>query len=92
MAVSKSDIAQVVAQKAGLPKSRADDVVSMVFDSIQDSLQKGERVSIVSFGTFEVRTNKGRMGRNPKTGETIYIPEKRSVKFKAGKGLEETVR
>jgi DNA-binding protein HU-beta len=92
MAVSKSDIAQVVAQKAGMPKSRADEVVSMVFDTIQDSLQKGERVSVVSFGTFEVRTNKGRMGRNPKTGETIYIPEKRSVKFKAGKGLKETVR
>ena len=92
MPLSKSDIAQIVAQKAGLPKSRADDVVSLVFDTIQDSLRTGERVSIVSFGTFEVRTNKGRMGRNPKTGETIYIPEKRSVKFKAGKGLKETVR
>jgi DNA-binding protein HU-beta len=92
MAVSKSDIAEAVAQKAGMPKSRAENVVSMVFDTIQDSLRQGERVSIVSFGTFEVRTNKGRMGRNPKTGETIYIPEKRSVKFKAGKGLKETVR
>jgi DNA-binding protein HU-beta len=92
MAVSKSDIADAVAQKAGMPKSRAENVVSMVFDTIQDSLKQGERVSIVSFGTFEVRTNKGRMGRNPKTGETIYIPEKRSVKFKAGKGLKETVR
>jgi DNA-binding protein HU-beta len=92
MAVSKSDIADAVAQKAGMPKSRAENVVSMVFDTIQDSLRQGERVSIVSFGTFEVRTNKGRMGRNPKTGETIYIPEKRSVKFKAGKGLKETVR
>ncbi len=92
MALSKSDIADAVAQKAGMPKSRAENVVSMVFDTIQDSLKQGERVSIVSFGTFEVRTNKGRMGRNPKTGETIYIPEKRSVKFKAGKGLKETVR
>ncbi|MGD8717564.1 MAG: HU family DNA-binding protein [Candidatus Zixiibacteriota bacterium] len=92
MAVSKSDIADVVAQKASLPKSKADSVVGMVFDTIQESLQKGEKVSIVSFGTFEVRTNKGRMGRNPKTGETIYIPEKKSVKFKAGKGLKDSVK
>lgn len=92
MPVSKSDIADAVAQKAGLPKSKADNVVSLVFDTIQNSLQTGEKVSIVSFGTFEVRTSKGRMGRNPKTGETIYIPEKKSVKFKAGKGLKESVR
>jgi DNA-binding protein HU-beta len=92
MPVSKSDLADAIAQKAGLPKSKADNVVSMVFDTIQSSLQMGEKVSIVSFGTFEVRTSKGRMGRNPKTGETIYIPEKKSVKFKAGKGLKESVR
>lgn len=92
MPVSKSDLADMIAQKAGLPKSKADNVVSMVFDTIQNSLQMGEKVSIVSFGTFEVRTSKGRMGRNPKTGETIYIPEKKSVKFKAGKGLKESVR
>lgn len=92
MPVSKSDLADAIAQKAGLPKSKADSVVSMVFDTIQSSLQMGEKVSIVSFGTFEVRTSKGRMGRNPKTGETIYIPEKKSVKFKAGKGLKESVR
>ncbi|UCH77310.1 MAG: HU family DNA-binding protein [Candidatus Coatesbacteria bacterium] len=92
MSVSKSDIAEAVAQKAGLPKSKAENVVGLVFDTIQGKLQMGERVSIVSFGTFEVRTSKGRMGRNPKTGETIYIPEKKSVKFKAGKGLKEAVR
>jgi DNA-binding protein HU-beta len=92
MPLSKSDIADVVAQKAGLPKSKADNVVSMIFDTIQESLQRGDKVSVVSFGTFEVRASKGRMGRNPKTGETIYIPEKKSVKFKAGKGLKESVR
>jgi len=92
MALSKSDIVEVIASKMGLPKTKSEDIVTLVFDTIQDNLQKGEKVSIVSFGTFEVRQSNARMGRNPKTGESIQIPAKRSVKFKAGKGLKETVR
>ncbi len=92
MAASKSDIISAVATKAGLPKGKAEEVVSLVFDTIRETLRLGEKVSIVSFGTFDVRTSKGRMGRNPKTGESIYIPERKSVKFKAGKGLKELFR
>jgi DNA-binding protein HU-beta len=92
LAVSKSDLINAVAAKAGLPKNKADEVVSLVFGTIQDNLQLGEKVSVVSFGTFEVRTSKARTGRNPKTGETIFIPEKKSVKFKPGKALKELFR
>jgi DNA-binding protein HU-beta len=92
MALSKSDIVEKMAAKMGLSKSKSDEIVSFVFETVEEELKKGEKVSIVSFGTFEVRVSKARMGRNPKTGETISIPEKKSVKFKAGKGLKEMVR
>ena len=92
MALTKSDIVDLVAGKMAIPKTKADEVVSLIFDTIEEKLKNGEKVSIVSFGTFEVKTSKARTGRNPKTGETISIPEKRSVKFKVGKGLKEAVR
>jgi DNA-binding protein HU-beta len=92
MTLSKSDIVDVVANKMGLPKSKAEEIVTLVVGTIEENLQRGEKVSIVSFGTFEVKTSKARTGRNPKTGESISIPEKKSVKFKPGKGLKELVK
>jgi len=92
MALSKSDIVEVVAGKISLSKSKSEEIVNLVFGTIEDGLKRGEKVSIVSFGTFEVKISKPRMGRNPKTGESISIPEKKSVKFKAGKGLKELIR
>jgi len=92
MSLSKSDIVEVVANKMGLSKSKAEEMVTLVFGTIEENLQRGEKVSIVSFGTFEVKSSKARMGRNPKTGESISIPPKKSVKFKAGKGLKELVK
>jgi DNA-binding protein HU-beta len=91
MTLSKSDLVDAVAGKTGMLKSKAEEVVNLVFETIEGNLQRGEKVSIVSFGTFEVKTSKARMGRNPKTGEYISIPEKRSVKFKVGKGLKELI-
>ncbi len=92
MTVSKSDLVDIVASKMALSKSKAEEFVTLVFDTIEDTLAKGDKVSIVSFGTFEVRSSNARMGRNPKTGESIQIPAKKSVKFRVGKGLKEKVR
>ena len=61
------------------------------FDAIARSLKKGDKVSLVGFGTFEVRKRAARTGRNPKTGETIKIKASKVPAFKAGKGLKDTV-
>jgi len=92
MTLSKSELVDVVASKMNFSKSKAEEIVSLIFGTIQESLMRGDKVSIVSFGTFEVKTTNPRQGRNPKTGEAIQIPAKRSVRFKAGKGLKEKVR
>lgn len=95
MSFSKSDLVEAFFQQFSSlvkSKSKAEDMVSFVFDKMQECLMRGDKVSIVSFGTFEVKTTNPRMGRNPKTGETIQIPAKRSVRFKPGKGLKEKVR
>ncbi|MGB5031554.1 MAG: HU family DNA-binding protein, partial [Saprospiraceae bacterium] len=63
--------------------------VDSVLESIEKSLKKGDRVTLVGFGTFAVSVRKAREGRNPATGKTIKIPKKKVVRFKAGKGLSE---
>ena len=72
-------------------KKDAQMAVECVFDSIKKSLKKKDPVTISGFGTFKVKQTKARQGRNPKTGETIQIPAKRKVAFRASKELKELV-
>jgi DNA-binding protein HU-beta len=90
--VNKTDLIEKVAQEADLSKAAAGRAVNAVFDSISDSLSKGEEVGIVGFGTFAVSERPARQGRNPQTGETIQIKATRVPKFKAGKNLKDSVK
>ena len=69
-------------------KKQAQDLVDTVLNSIRDSLKSKEDVAISGFGTFRVKQTKARMGRNPKTGETIQIPAKKKIAFRASKDLK----
>jgi nucleoid DNA-binding protein len=72
-------------------KKQAQEIVDTLLVSIRKSLQKKEDVAISGFGTFKVKQTKARMGRNPKTGETIQIPAKKKVAFRASKDLKEAI-
>ena len=75
-----------------ISKKHADEVVDFVFDTIADTMKKGDEVSIAGFGTFVVKNRKARLARNPKTGATVNVPATKVPKFKAGKGLKDAVK
>lgn len=89
--MNKSELIDAVANAADLSKADAGRAVDATFDSIAKALKKADKVSLVGFGTFEVRKRAARTGRNPKTGETIKIKASKVPAFKAGKGLKDTV-
>ena len=89
--MNKNDLVASVASEAGLSKADAAKAVDSVFDTISGALKRGDDVRLVGFGTFNVVNRKASVGRNPRTGATIQIPASRQPKFKAGKGLKETV-
>ena len=89
--VTKSDLIETVAQKLHLPKCKAELIVNCVFDSMEDSLKKGERIEIRGFGSFEIRHYKAYEGRNPRTGDPVGVQPKRLPFFKVGKELKERV-
>jgi DNA-binding protein HU-beta len=89
--MTKADLIDSVANKAELPKQKAEEIVNGVFDDIVAALKNGDKVNISGFGTFAVSHRKARTGRNPKTGETIQIASSRAAKFKAGKTLKESL-
>ena len=89
--MNKAELVSSVAEKSGLSKKDSEKAVDAVIESIQDALGKGDKVSMVGFGTFEVRDRAARKGRNPQTGEEIEIAATKVPTFKAGKGLKDTV-
>jgi len=89
--MNKSDLIQVVAGEAGLSKASAEKAVNAVFDGIADALGKGDRLSLVGFGTFSVADRAARVCRNPKTGEKINVAASKVPKFKPGKALKDKV-
>ena len=89
--MNKNDLVAAVAGSSGLSKADAAKAVDGVFDSITSALQGGSEVRLVGFGTFSVSNRAATTGRNPRTGEAIQIPASKQPKFKAGKGLKQTV-
>ena len=85
--MNKAQLIEVIAGKTAT-KKEAQDLVETIWDTIKGSLKKQEDVAISGFGTFKVKQTKARAGRNPKTGETIQIPAKKKVAFKASKELK----
>ena len=89
--MNKAELVEAVAGAANLSKADAGRAVDAVVSSIGASLQKGEQVSVVGFGTFSVKHRAARAGRNPRTGETIQIKASNVPGFKAGKALKDAV-
>ena len=89
--MNKQDLISSVADQSGLTKADAGKAVEAVFDAITASLKKGDEVRLVGFGTFTVSKRKASTGRNPRTGETMAIKASSQPKFKAGKGLKDSV-
>lgn len=89
--MNKSELVASVAEVAELTKKDAEKAVNAVFASVQKALVEDDKVQIIGFGTFEVRTRAARKGRNPQTGETIEITASKNPVFKAGKALKEAV-
>ena len=89
--MNKTELIAAVAQKAGLTKKDAERVVCATFDTITESLVKGEKVQLSGFGIFETKEREARVGRNPRTKETIQIPATKTPAFKASKTLKDAV-
>ncbi len=89
--MTKADIVEVIYQRIGYSKKEAADVVELIFDTIKDTLSKGEKIKISGFGNFVVREKKARTGRNPQTGESITISKRRVLTFKPSQVLREEV-
>ena len=89
--MNKTELIAAVAEKVGMTKKDAERVVSATIETIEASLVKGEKVSISGFGIFEVKACEARVGRNPRTKETIQIPATRLPAFKASKALKDSV-
>jgi DNA-binding protein HU-beta len=90
--MNKSDLINKIAESANITKAQATEALTAVTGGIADALKAGEKVALVGFGTFAVATSKARTGRNPSTGAAIEIAAKNSVKFKAGKELNDNVK
>lgn len=89
--MNKTELVAAVAAKAELSKKDAEAAVSAVIDSITDALVDGDKVALIGFGTFEVKTRAARKGLNPRTKEEIDIPASKAPAFKAGKALKDAV-
>ena len=89
--MNKAELIAAVSEKTGMSKKDSEKTVNATIDTITESLEAGEKVQLVGFGVFDVKTRGARMGRNPKTKEEIEIPASRVPLFKAGKALKEAV-
>ena len=89
--MNKAELIAAVAEKAALSKKDAEKAVNAALEAITDELVAGGKVSLVGFGSFDVKTRAERVGRNPRTREEITIPASRTPQFKAGKALKDAV-
>lgn len=89
--MNKNELIAAVAEKADLSKKDAEAAITATFEAITEALSQQERVQLVGFGSFEVKTRAARVGRNPKTREAVQIPASKSPVFKAGKALKDAV-
>ena len=89
--MNKTELVAAVAQKTGLTKKDAERVVNATMDTVVETMKKGEKVQLSGFGIFEVKTREARVGRNPRTKESIQIPATKTPAFKASKTLKDSV-
>jgi DNA-binding protein HU-beta len=90
--MTKAELIDKIASGAGLSKADASRALDTTLEAIKSTLKKGQKVTLVGFGTFSVSKRKARKGRNPKTGQAINIPASKSPKFSAGKALKDAIK
>lgn len=90
--MNKTELVDAVAKTADLSKASAAKAVDAVLESVTDTLAKGDKVTLIGFGTFEVRERSARTARNPRTGDPIEIAATKVPAFKAGKKLKDAVK
>jgi DNA-binding protein HU-beta len=90
--MTTADLITRIAEEATLTKRQSEQVVDALLASVQDALRKGEKMTLVGFGTFSAMSQKARTGRNPRTGQALYLHARKAPKFSAGKKLREAVR
>lgn len=89
--MKKIELVEAVATNVGLTKADATRAIDATFDAITEALKKGDKLTLIGFGTFGVSRREGRTGRNPQTGATVEIPARNVVSFKAGTQLKKSV-
>mgnify|MGYP001059453923 CR=1 FL=1 len=89
--MTKPQLIDAVAAETQQSRRAVETVINSALDQITVALKRGDKVQLTGFGTFEVRTRKARVGRNPQTKEVIQIPGRKSPAFSAGKALKDAV-
>lgn len=89
--MNKADLVNSLSEKTGLTKTKSNQAIDALVETISEALKSGDKVTLVGFGTFKTSQKETRMGRNPKTGESLEIPAKRVAKFKPGTDLSKIV-
>ena len=89
--MNKEELVQEIAKKASVTQKEAAEVLAALLETVQKTVSKGKKVTLVGFGTFEARDRAARTGRNPQTGDTITIEAKKVPAFSAGKKFKEMV-
>ncbi len=89
--MNKSELVAAMAESADISKAAAEKALTGFMDAVTDTLQKGEKISLIGFGTFSISARSARTGRNPQTGKEIKIAARNVAKFKAGKKLADAV-
>lgn len=90
--MKKPELISAIAEKTGAKKKEAEAFLNAFVETVEEALAKGDKVSLIGFGTFGVRERAARKGVNPKTGKPINIPATKAPYFKAGKTLKEKVK
>ena len=89
--MNKSELIEIVAEKANITKKKSEDAVNMIFDSMVEAMVQGDRIEIRGLGSFVVKEYGSYKGRNPRTGESIEVQPKKLPFFKVGKELKDRV-
>ena len=90
--MNKADLVSMIAAKSNLTKKDSESALNAFVETVQTALKKGEKIQLVGFGTFEVRSRAARTGINPRTKQAIKIPATKAPVFKAGKSLKESCK
>lgn len=88
----KRDIVLKISQDTGIKQVVVKEVVQRTFDAILAALREGKRIELRNFGVFQVKRRKRRIGRNPKTGQVVPVPERQTVVFKPGLDMKQTIK